>query len=166
MKTFIFAASILGASALISGAYAHDWHHGGGEPSEHADQKFKELDANGDGVVTWAEFNAMAEQHFAEADADKNGLISYEESLKAHEARHGADGDQDGKGRHEGGKDGMFFMMDIDNDGMVSREEVSVLTSRMFRDMDANGDGKVTALEAKAAAREHAFKMHAMRDRD
>lgn len=41
--------------------------------------------------------------------------------------------------------------MDTNHDGKVSREEHAASARRMFQQMDANGDGKVTAAEMDAA---------------
>jgi hypothetical protein len=53
---------------------------------EHGDKakKFDEIDANGDGVVTQAEFvqemdGEARQEHFAKADTDQNGYLSKQE---------------------------------------------------------------------------------------
>lgn len=55
----------------------------------HGGMRAKRLgDANGDGVVTRAEYDLRAAEHFDELDADHDGVISEEESAAAHKGRH------------------------------------------------------------------------------
>ncbi len=52
-------------------------------PKHHKGDMLKEIDADGDGAVSKAEFLAFHEKRFGEMDADKDGKISKEE----HEAK-------------------------------------------------------------------------------
>ena len=45
----------------------------------------------------------------------------------------------------------MMAMMDTNNDGALSLEEVQAVHSRMFAFIDKNKDGKVTPAEVQAA---------------
>ena len=55
--------------------------------------------------------------------------------------------DKAGKADHEA----MFKAMDTNGDGKISADEHAAATKQMFEKMDANHDGKVTAAEMTAA---------------
>ncbi|MHA1544109.1 MAG: EF-hand domain-containing protein [Alphaproteobacteria bacterium] len=117
-----------------------------GPARDHGQKMFEEVDINGDGVIGRGEFEENKTVKFSEADANQDGQLSYEEALTLFKERAGA--------ASKGGKGKMFLVLDIDGDGLVSFEEFSVMGDRRFKDMDANLDGEVTLLEAKAAGRE------------
>ncbi len=125
-------------------------------------EKFAEMDLNGDGVISHAEFVTQREQKFAGTDANQDGLISLDEAMVAKKTEMGgqapeAKGPRDGKGN-------MFAYLDIDGDGFISLEEMEVFSDRRFKDMDSNLDGQVTLLEAKAAMRDLLIKRSRGRD--
>ena len=149
MKKLVMAA-LLSTPLLVSIPAAAQ--EGPGGPSR-GEERFQEMDINGDGEITRAEMAETRTEKFAEADANGDGLLSYDEGIAAHKARMEEKG-RDG-GRHKGGKGKFFARMDIDGDGFVSLEETEVMSDRRFTDMDANLDGAVTYLEAKAAFKAH-----------
>jgi Ca2+-binding EF-hand superfamily protein len=51
--------------------------------------RIEQADSDGDGVVTLAEFTAMAEKHFAMADANRDGSVTADELQAAHRGMHG-----------------------------------------------------------------------------
>lgn len=51
------------------------------------DHFIKELDTDGDGKISRAEFAAKGDKMFAEADANKDGFLTKDEMKAAHEAR-------------------------------------------------------------------------------
>jgi len=51
---------------------------------------------------------------------------------------------------HKGHHKKMWKMMDADGDGAVTRKEFDTAHTGMFAKMDANGDGKITMEEKKA----------------
>ena len=145
------------------------------------EQKFKEMDKNGDGVLTKADrpspgeaFDAMLKQ----ADKDKDGKVTYEE-LKAvrpkvtEERFKAMDLDKDGvltkadrpKGKPEAGPNpadgaagkpgGKMKAADVNNDGKVTFEELKAvrpeLTQEEFKKMDKDGDGAITKADHKKA---------------
>ncbi|HEY8926083.1 MAG TPA: EF-hand domain-containing protein [Polyangia bacterium] len=65
------------------------------------------------------------------------------------------------EGAEAHGPDAMFKMMDANGDGKISAQEHADAAKKMFTKMDTNGDGKVTAAEMDAF-HEHlmARKMH------
>ena len=145
------------------------------------EQKFKEMDKNGDGVLTKADrpsageaFDAMLKQ----ADKDKDGKVTFEE-LKAvrpkmtEERYKTMDLDKDGvltkgdapKGKPEAGSKpadaaagkpgGKMKAADVNNDGKVTFEELKAvrpdLTPEQFKKMDKDGDGAITKADHKKA---------------
>ncbi len=132
-----------------------------GDPAR-GEEKFAEMDLNGDGVISHVEFVAQREQKFARTDVNQDGLISFDEAMAAKKAEMGgkvpeAKGPRDGKGN-------MFTYLDVDRDGFISLEEMEVFSDRRFKDMDSNLDGQVTLLEAKAAMRNLLIKRSRGRD--
>ena len=156
-KTLI--AALLAAPILLAGPALAEAPPGGPARGE---EKFAEMDLNGDGVISHAEFVAQREQKFARTDVNQDGLISFDEAMAAKKAVMGgqtpeAKGPRDGKGK-------MFTYLDIDRDGFISLEEMEVFSDRRFKDMDSNLDGQVTLLEAKAAMRDLLIKRSRGRD--
>ena len=89
-------ALILATGSLIAAgaAYAQPM----GEPGERApatrdavitktDEAFARMDANGDGVLSEADKEAMLAKHFAQMDTDGDGVLSKAEFIASHEAR-------------------------------------------------------------------------------
>lgn len=180
-KTLAIAAASM--VAMTGAAYAHN-HDDAGKPVTRAEVQakvkahFDKMDANKDGVVTSAEFEAARTQmreewkakaaerrgeRFASMDANKDGQLSRAEFDAGHQPRgERAGGDRkdgkDGKHRwaHRGGKrgsmgEGWFARVDADKDGKVTLAEASAKALERFDRADANRDGTVTPEEHKAA---------------
>jgi Ca2+-binding EF-hand superfamily protein len=64
---------------------------------------------------------------------------------------------KDGGGSHHKGR--MFEKLDLNGDGVVTREEFNKAHEERFNKMDADSDGKVTKEEAQKAAEEWHAKM-------
>ena len=94
------------------------------------------MDTDGDGVVSFTEFQARSEERFARLDADGDGLLTREEL-----GRRGRDGRR-GLGLAEA---------DTDGDGAISFSELQAarpeVTEERFARMDRNGDGVITEEE-------------------
>ena len=77
--TYTLAAAVI-LSPLTVTAYSHH-----NEKAPHA--RMAEIDTDGNGEVSRAEFMAAAEKRFAKADADGNKVLSREELSAMHKAQ-------------------------------------------------------------------------------
>lgn len=147
MKKLLIAGA---AAALLLGvaggaiAQAQDEpgsHHGHGPDGRHGGPgaMLMEADANHDGVITRAEFDAQRTAMFARLDTDSNGQISRDE-MRAGRARHHGEGAPDGAG--------FISRLDSNHDGRVTREEFLARPNAEFDRLDANHDGALVAGEA------------------
>ncbi len=84
------------------------------------------VDADKDGRISKAEFDAEGSKMFAKLDENSDGKIAESEMPQRHWAKFG-------------GK--MFDRMDADNDGKVTKAEFQAAGEQMFQRMDKNGDG-------------------------
>ncbi len=109
---------------------------------------FAEIDADGDGLVTAAELEALAAARFAAADADGDGGLSAEELL-------GAGGDRRAERVAR-----MLDRLDSDGDGLLQRSELEAGRGgprggggleRFIARADTDGDGALSEAEFDAA---------------
>ncbi|WP_395016635.1 hypothetical protein [Dongia sp.] len=84
------------------------------------------VDADKDGKISKAEFDAEGSKMFGKLDENSDGKIAESEMPQRHWAKFG--------GR-------MFDRMDADNDGKVTKAEFQAAGEQMFQRMDKNGDG-------------------------
>ena len=119
-----------------------------------------QADANHDGAITRAEWDAARAERFTQEDADHNGALS------AAERPHwggggggggGADvrpppaggpppgGPPGGGGAHHG------MNADANNDGIVSRAEYDGQSAAIFQRLDSDANGVISAAELQAA---------------
>lgn len=103
---------------------------------------FKNMDTNGDGVISKAEFNAFNAKHFKKMDANKDGKLTLGEMQGGHKQE---------KGHGDGTThlDERFNAADANHDGGLDKEEAKAMPmlSMYFDEVDANKDGKVTRQE-------------------
>lgn len=108
------------------------------------DVMFKKMDANADGAISKAEFNAFNAKRFKELDANKDGKVMREEmDARVNKVtRNGL--------TH---LDERFAAADTDHDGGLNRDEAQAMPVMLlyFGDIDTNKDGKVTREEYLAA---------------
>jgi len=102
-------------------------------------EMFDAADADGDGAMTRAEFDAQRAARFADIDADGDGALSQDE-LAAHREAKWAER-----------RARMFNELDADDDGAISKAEFAAPPVDMFARLDQDGDGVVTKEEAENA---------------
>lgn len=136
-KTTAAAAAVLvaawSATALAGAAFAGDGRAAGGGDLTRAD-------ANGDGVVEWAEVQEMRATMFARLDRDENGVVNAEDRPRGPIGRRFDTAFADVKSR-----------FDADADGGVSRTEFVDAPAPAFEAADADGDRVLSAEEIAAA---------------
>lgn len=114
------------------------------------DAFFGSYDANRDGVVTRAEYDAIRLQRFRAADTNGDGVLSEAEYVAEFEGRlkkqyfdQGREPDQ----AYENSIKQAHVRYNIVNrarDGRYTLEEDRAIAERTFKGVDTNGDGKVT----------------------
>jgi Ca2+-binding EF-hand superfamily protein len=107
---------------------------------------WQKADTNKDGSIDRAEFDAQGAERFKAIDANGDGSITSDEMKAFHEARRAkfeaAKGDMGGK---------FLKRFDKDNDGKISAAEWPTEGRLTFEKADANSDGFVTADEMAKA---------------
>jgi EF-hand domain pair/EF hand len=93
-------------------------------------------DANKDGIVDRAEWNAGQQARFQELDKNGDGKISVQEFSP------GGTTDK---------REAAFRRLDTDRDGAVSQAEFMAQADRNFARCDADKDGKITTAECRQA---------------
>ena len=102
------------------------------KPREHGGGGMMRADANGDGIVTWAEAQAAATKRFQKFDVNRDGMVSGDE-IKA--------GPRGGRG---------LGKMDKDGDGKVTLAQFIERSKARFDRLDTSHDGKLDAAELQA----------------
>lgn len=144
---FVIAAALT-AATVFSAAAVQAQPPGRGSPEKMIERR----DTNGDGVVSFEEFQVppRSEERFTRADANGDGKVTREELEATLNER--SDGALE-----------RFEELDADDDGVITEAERK---RAMFDRIDANGDGQLDAeelLQAQTSIREQ---MKARRDGD
>ena len=136
-------------------------------PSRLRDARFKALDADSDGKIGADEFVAQRKEAFARIDANKDGRVDKAEFDAAFEKmreralmHYGA---HRGKRHHRWHKrhgHGMKRRPDLNGDGKVTRAEFDAVSQMIFLRLDADADGAVTRKEMRMAFRRFAGHGH------
>ena len=150
-----FLAVALTATMASGLAYAQ----GGPGPHERGafmQERFADLDTNGDGRITRAEAEARAAADFAAADTDGDGALSEEEATAFHQARHAermALHEERRAERHEE-RGGRHFERAAGDDGIIDADEFAAHGLHRFEmaDLDENGEVTQTEMELVASA--------------
>ena len=108
-----------------------------GDPERGGAMRTAPGDADGDGIVTWAEAEADAAARFAERDANAAGKLDASEMPR-----------RGGPGAPRGAATGR---MDANNDGAIDQAEFMATARTRFDRMDTDRDGRITPVERKAA---------------
>jgi Ca2+-binding EF-hand superfamily protein len=136
MRTLLIAVSAAALTGFALPACAQNADAGGRHHGP-ADMLFQ-ADANHDGVVTRAEFDAARTAHFAQMDANHDGVLTRDEMWR------GGPGGQ--HGRHRGA--GMRLMhADADHNGIITKEEFLARPTAEFDRLDTNHDGTLSGAE-------------------
>jgi Ca2+-binding EF-hand superfamily protein len=139
MRKVLFAAAGIAAIVGVAGLALAQSNAGDAQPRRGHFDVFQ-ADANNDGVLTRAEFDAGRSARFAEQDANHDGQLTREEMREGWGGHH-----RGGRGR-----DGGFHNLrgaDANNDGNITRDEFLARPTEMFQRIDANNDGVITAAE-------------------
>jgi len=92
---------------------------------------FGDKDANGDGQITKAEYDATVTADWTKLDADGNGQVSTQEA---------------------GGKAATLASADTNGDGQISQSEFLTKKTDWWTRADADGNGSVSQQEFAAAS--------------
>lgn len=131
---WLLLATLAGASlAVVATAAAQQ--RGGPQGHGHGrhahGMAFDRFDANDDGVISRAEFDAHVAAREAAIDANGDGAVTYEEAKAFRDAQ------------REARARARFQRLDKDGDGVVSTAETSARLVKMFEFLDADDDEQV-----------------------
>jgi len=166
ITTAVVAALGIGAVALGT-AVAGGWREGGYGPcggySEYGGPgmmkgkggpdavMFNRFDADGDGTVTRAEFDAGHTDMLKAADKDGDGAVSLDEfNAFADDMRN------EMRAQHRAQRQAwVFSKLDANDDGTVTADEIAPHAEDRFEAFDRNDDGAVSAEELQKSMRGH-----------
>lgn len=106
--------------------------------------EMKAFDKNKDGTLQVEELKASSQQKFDAADANKDGKLSRDETALLVKQ---ANGDRRAIGPEANRVKNRFSSSDLDDDGVVSKEEYSQYMGNHQQNFDRDGDGKISKEE-------------------
>ena len=151
-KTSLITVAAMAAIAFgASSALAQDGQgggQGGGGQGGRGGGMFERLDADHDGKVSLAEYEAGRMMQFKRMDTDGNGSLSFAEidAATAAAAQRGGPMADMMKARNEALK-----AADANGDQSISADEFKAYVDAEFKKMDTNNDGYLTPDEMQAA---------------
>ena len=148
----VFASLMLVAPALLAPAVAAPDKPAPADnkPAPHARRGLMRYDANNDGFVDRAEWDAGQEARFKQLDTDKDGKLSRDELFARTPASNGGVLPSEAQQRRQ---DSYFKLLDSDKDGFVSKEEFMFRAAKNFERCDLNKDSRITTAECRQALR-------------
>jgi len=137
----VLSAVALGSVAVVAIAAPE-----GREARGAMQDRIKQADTNGDGMLSRAEAAALPRilKHFDEIDTNHDNQITAEELRAYHEKM---------RGEHEKTRGEHWKKLDTNGDGKISKEEAKAAPrlAERFDQIDTNKDGFITPDELKAA---------------
>ena len=140
--------AIAACTLVAAAAWAHN----------DAGDKFKMMDANGDGMVSASEHAAAVTKMFSEMDANGDGNVTAAEMDAKHDRKAAAKGnmtsndaamDHGSMGREMTSSE-KIAKMDTNGDGVLSASEHDSGAQAMFTEMDTDGNGNLSRQEMAA----------------
>ncbi len=138
---FVFATATAQAEPAKHDAKNDDGHHGGMHRNM-ADQMMKEVDADANGEISKAEFEAFHAAHFKTLDSNSDGKLTKDEMAAQRDKMRE-------KSRANFGE--RFKESDTNKDGSLSRDEAKAMPilSKYFDEIDSNKNGLITSEEVR-----------------
>lgn len=146
-KTGVYGAIVLGSTAMFGELYGFGPPRAGSQEGGFMKELMTRMDVNKDGTITHQEMEDFHKQHFSVADANSDGQLTQDEFLTA-ESR-----DEVRQQARYSRMMGIFTGLDQNSDGVLSPIEAQVMVTERFKQLDANGDGKITQDEIQAKRR-------------
>lgn len=103
-----------------------------------------EYDANGDGTVTWSEYNDWRRARFDKTDANGNGTVDEEEYVYEYEERLD-EGISEERERHQEQTKQRFSALDTDNSDMLLWSEYESSGSKIFAYWDCDQNAVINS---------------------
>ncbi len=143
---------LLGVSLMALQAYpAHAQDSASSKPEGRHGSMMQKIDTNEDGTISAEESSAAAKARFAKMDADGDGKIT-KADFEAHKqewaAEHGTE--HSAEDRNHPRMMHRFEEMDSDKDGALTEDEVMARSEARHKKLDADGNGEGTKGEAQS----------------
>ena len=146
----VTGVSIMTTTLVFAAPREHEFPLSVAEMQARGDSVFAEADSNGDGLISMDEFTAVRGE--AEMSGRRHGPGMRGPQQRHHERAWG-----NGAERRGDMEDEMFSQLDVNEDGMLSRDEFgwenlheareALMARRMFSHLDQDGDGVLTREE-------------------
>lgn len=144
---------------------------GGGDMAE---RMMARADTNGDGLISKAEYRAMAEARYDRMQAGEGRMgrrgpgpegAAMPGAMPGPGAMRDPDGPHGPGHKGPGHKGGGMMRADANKDGVITRAEYDAMAAQRFDALDANKDGRIDAAELQMQRDKMREKMQARRDR-
>ena len=137
--------AMAGASSTLAGAAEEGRRFE--ERHNRAGMRFERTDTDSSGDITFEEFSAAIDERLATADADGDGKMTVAEIA-----------DEIERMRAERMARRLVERFDMDGDGALTKAEIENRQRKMFALLDRNDDGKITREEMQQGSkRRHGF---------